>query len=551
MNMIENEVKLWENLRTRAYIKNILHNLNQYVHINGIPSEALIKEISTYITNNGICKNNGYYERMNVRIDDDIMHLIKKGVMFSPAIIKIMMSINETNILVIMDKYNGQICFPLRFIFDNNNKLFENFMTEAYKINFTDEEWDIYLSTEKLHTIFVNHYLDKKDVVIKQTYIDNIALHLNKELLEKALECGGLLNNIVLENACSQLYQANDTKNELIQYILDNKIEPTQQAFKNIIATCGYSRNYNRYGNHNYDKQILVAINLLCDYGYMITYDDLKLALGQNIIIPNIERFNIVFDNSYLLLCSKIGYTPYKVNDLKPDMTCLQYECEKVSNIHKIRTIIMNTQLVPDNVCMKNACSNKTNPNTIKYLVESGGKIDVDAFKKYVEVLDNSKLTHLFEYFIAHNNIALKEPVKEKEPEKEPEKEQEKEQEKEPEEIPEETPEEIPEPRELKKIHSQIPNTFSYRQLVYENIHSDIKKCLNLTKKHKSINYIDFRKIVLNYINENKMITKTIIELEEPLLYGKKTSIVFSEINEWTYYILFSYKTSHRKGIKT
>ena len=547
MNMIENEVKLWENLRTRVYIKNILHNLNQYVHINGIPSEALIKEISTYITNNGICKNNGYYERMNVRIDDDIMHLIKKGVMFSPAIIKIMMSINETNILVIMDKYNGQICFPLRFIFDHNNKLFENFMTEAYKINFTDEEWDIYLSTEKLHTIFVNHYLDKKDVVIKQTYIENIALHLNKELLEKALECGGLLNNIVLENACSQLYQANDTKNELIQYILDNKIEPTQQAFKNIIATCGYSRNYNRYGNHNYDKQILVTINLLCDYGYMITYDDLKLALGQNIIIPNIERFNIVFDNSYLLLCSKIGYTPYKVNDLKPDMTCLQYECEKVSNIHKIRTIIMNTQLVPDNVCMKNACSNKTNPNTIKYLVESGGKIDVDAFKKYVEVLDNSKLTHLFEYFIAHNNIALKELVKEKEPEKEPEKEQEKEQE----EIPEETPEEIPEPRELKKIHSQIPNTFSYRQLVYENIHSDIKKCLNLTKKHKSINYIDFRKIVLNYINENKMITKTIIELEEPLLYGKKTNIVFSEINEWTYYILFSYKTRHRKGIKT
>jgi hypothetical protein len=543
--MVEAEVKLWGDLKMRTYIKNILYDLNQFVHTNGIPSDALIKEISTYITNICICKNNGYYERMSVRIDDDIMKLIKKGVMFSPAIIKIMMSINETNILIIMNKYNGQICFPLRSIFDNNNKLFENFMTEAYKINFTDEEWDTYLSTDKLHSVFVNHYLDKKDVIIKQAYIENIALHLNKELLEKTLEHGGILNNVVLENACSQIYQVNETKNELIQYILDNKIEPTQKAFTNIIVSCGNSRSYyNKYGNHNYEKQILSTINLLCDYGYMITYDDLKLALGQNVIIPNIERFNIVFDNSYLLLCSKLGYTPYKVNDLKPDMMCLRYECEKVSNIHKIRTIIMNTQLVPDNVCMKNACSNKTNPNTIKYLVESGGKIDVDAFKKYVEVLDNSKLTHLFEYFIAHNNIALKEQVKEpeeKEPVKEPEENRPEEKE----------PEENQEPNELKKIHSQIPDTFSYRQLVYENIHADIKKCLNLTKKHKLINYIDFRRLLLDYINENKMIIKTKIELEEPLLYGKKTSIEFNEINEWSYYILFSYKSRHRKGIKT
>ena len=528
---VMNEVLLLDMLNINYNFSHIFIELKQFIHAGNRPSQTLIQKLSTKLNTYGICRYNNFYERAtNQRIDIDIMELISTySVMLDTNILKIMMSLDNKNVDIIMEKYENKICYDLIKIFDNNTSGYTRYILNKYKINLTEQEWDTYLSEDNLNIVFVNKYLERKEIIMKQSYIENIAKHLEQQVLEKALAYGGIFNESVLENAC--LHPTSDMHGKYlkVQYILDNKIEPTQKAYKNIISF-GISDRYSRY--KTVDNKTELLINLLCDYGYIITYDDLKLALERYIIIPNIERFNIVFDNTYLLLCSKLGFTPYKVEGLVPDISCLQYECEKTGNIHKIRNIISSTNLVPDNVCMKNICSTKTNSQTLKYLADAGGKIDIEAFKKYIEVMNNSKLTSVFEYFIAHNNIALKEPEKklEKEPEKEPEKEKE---------------------PEIKKIQSQIPKTFSYRQIIYENINNDIKKCLKLTKKHQSINYIDFRRIILDYVNENKMINKSMIELKEPFLFGTQTNISFSEINEWIYHILFTNKTKVRKGIKT
>src|SRR5207253_224241 len=80
-----------------------------------------------------------------------------------------------------------------------------------------------------------------------------------------------------------------------------------------------------------------------------------------------------------------------------------------------------------------------------------------------------------------------------------------------------------------------IPNDF----LMTDNIHDKIPPqiCQFLNIKNEKINFINFRKILLVYINDNNMYDKNndsgnkIIKLIEPLLYNGTDSVNLNEIN--------------------
>ena len=86
----------------------------------------------------------------------------------------------------------------------------------------------------------------------------------------------------------SEAYQTHYTLDncyQKIKFILDNKIEPTQVAFCNIIMAASISKYCDMYA-HKIMESIL---NLFIDYGYAPTYNDVISALKKNLILANIE----------------------------------------------------------------------------------------------------------------------------------------------------------------------------------------------------------------------------------------------------------------------
>lgn len=96
-------------------------------------------------------------------------------------------------------------------------------------------------------------------------------------------------------------------------------------------------------------------------------------------------------------------------------------------------------------------------------------------------------------------------------------------------------------PKEPKIIQSKIPDDFSYTECIYNKIPVQIRKLLNITDKN--INYLFFRKKVLEYVKNNNMMTSDsneITDLVEPLLFNGSTTVSFDELNEWMYSLLSS-----------
>jgi hypothetical protein len=94
------------------------------------------------------------------------------------------------------------------------------------------------------------------------------------------------------------------------------------------------------------------------------------------------------------------------------------------------------------------------------------------------------------------------------------------------------------------KIVSKIPTDFSLTGSVFTKISPALKKILKISPKNNTINYIDFRKLMLDHLKKNDLIINNKITLKVPFLYDGKDTVVFNEINEWIYSLLASTQNS-------
>ena len=134
----------------------------------------------------------------------------------------------------------------------------------------------------------------------------------------------------------------------------------------------------------------LTKLELLFHNGYIPTRDDIKKTITKHIEIPNIERFDIVFDEEMLELCRTSDFYPkYKFTCITPEMLELQKACH-TKNFPLAKTLIKTHNLVPDAICMEAIAKYKEN-KVLEILIKAGGKVNLECVKQRAECYANNK----------------------------------------------------------------------------------------------------------------------------------------------------------------
>lgn len=188
----------------------------------------------------------------------------------------------------------------------------------------------------------------------------------NLELTDKLINMGIEIDESLLVIACSK------GNYEIIKKLLDLKVIPTKECFDNL---CQFE--YPRIGKiYNY-TQPLVLIELLLQYGYYLTYDDLKYAIKYKICIDNYKNYDIKLDDGIYEECSKAGRYMYPLKDMVLTNKSLLVACSIRKNLPQIRTLI-KLGLQPDSKCFQRACSQIKNMDVIRFLLKKGIHLNDD-----------------------------------------------------------------------------------------------------------------------------------------------------------------------------
>ena len=112
----------------------------------------------------------------------------------------------------------------------------------------------------------------------------------------------------------------------LVQKILLCKITPENGCIQNL---------FENYYYYTGGQSIITIIDLLIQYGYKITYNDVLLTLTKKCKIHNVKKYNIAFDNKFIEKCAEIGYYPYTKEEIgvEPTLECLRIECGRANNL--------------------------------------------------------------------------------------------------------------------------------------------------------------------------------------------------------------------------
>lgn len=184
-----------------------------------------------------------------------------------------------------------------------------------------------------------------------------------------------------------------ETKNiKVVEKMLSFKIKPDKSCFDTLIRG-----NYNRPAK---DANLVAnIIDILIQYGYTLTMDDVICALKQGYYVNNIKRFNFTFDDAFSTTCYKVNYFPYKEIELVKTMECLRIECRKTKNIKKIKDLVAQG-FKPDIECLRDACKLNMNFANINYLVK-GCKIkpDFDCIRNIAKGLRSAGLDLLIDEY--------------------------------------------------------------------------------------------------------------------------------------------------------
>ena len=212
---------------------------------------------------------------------------------------------------------------------------------------------------------YIQLYVDKYGIDLTPDMMAGICKYLpnSKAALQYFLSRGLKYSVQCLENA-----SLTGDKNG-IKEIMDQRVVPTQKAFRNVIAS--------KKGEYK------IIMQLMNYYGYIPTYDDVMYAISFSVELPDIDKYSIKLDIKVLEKCYEIGFHPesYSFHGITPNMQILQTNCAN-QNISEVKKLIKKHNLVPDKICMESVCNRKQNKPFVTYLVEAGGKMTVDCIRK-------------------------------------------------------------------------------------------------------------------------------------------------------------------------
>ncbi len=206
-----------------------------------------------------------------------------------------------------------------------------------------------------------------------------------------------------------------------IEFILNITNKPaTKQYFKKLVVNKlnipdvadRYATIYNKIVCRLNDRYDLYKINytsnytkdkclILINHGFIPDQDDIKLSIEHHVEIPMIEKFGVVFDETFLKLLQKNQFYPdYNFKCISPEL----YQLQKLTitrNLPKIRKFLKtNNKLVPDEVCMVNASNVKSNSDTIQLLIDAGGIITKECLDRYSTMLNDHQMSTLLTGFL-------------------------------------------------------------------------------------------------------------------------------------------------------
>jgi hypothetical protein len=175
---------------------------------------------------------------------------------------------------------------------------------------------------------------------------------------------------------------------DLIFLLLENRdIIPDSNTINKLVEKC-----YVRPEGCSSSKMIADIIDLLYEYGLIVTKPIIIKLLDHGCYVNNLEKHGISIDSEILAKCANHSYYPYKF-DIKPDVNILIKECSKHDNLNTIKKLkefggIYTTE------CLEEACGVAKNGRVIKYLVnECGVRVSDKCLEKFqdayrIEALD-------------------------------------------------------------------------------------------------------------------------------------------------------------------
>ncbi len=233
----------------------------------------------------------------------------------------------------------------------------------------------------------INNFINKPNI------IKNIYRLISPSLLQS--------QKIDIFNKSISLYDK-----DLMFLLLENKdIVPNLDTINKLVEKC-----YSRPEGSSNSKQIADIIDLLCEYGLVISKQVVLKLLDHGCYVNNLEKHNIKVDGDILAKCANHSYYPYKF-DIKPDTDILIKECSKHDNLNTIKKLkefggIFTPQ------CLEEACGVTKNGRVIKYLVtECGVKVSEKCLEKFQEAYRIDALDILMKKFKSQNPITLAENI--------------------------------------------------------------------------------------------------------------------------------------------
>ena len=207
----------------------------------------------------------------------------------------------------------------------------------------------------------MNNFINKP-TIIKQIYgMISFWLHLEqkKEIFNKSISSYDI---------------------DLILLILENKdIIPDIETINKLTEKC-----YLRPEGCINASLIANIIDILCEYGLVVTKKIIVKLIEHGCYVNNLEKHGLEVDSEILAKCAHHSYYPYKF-DIKPNTEILIKECSKHDNLNTIKKL-KEFGGIYTSACLEEACGVTKNGRVIKYLVnECGVKVTDVCLEKFQE----------------------------------------------------------------------------------------------------------------------------------------------------------------------
>jgi hypothetical protein len=236
------------------------------------------------------------------------------------------------------------------------------------------------------NTLYILYHCDEFKYLEKNNVI-------NSDFLEKCYENFIMTTNLLtikkykwnkstikliedkIYNKSQEEYIKNNIKwYEKLEFFLEKKVLPTKKLFNNI---CNFLRDFIHEDTSGYYKKasenirdVTDFVNLLVNYGYHFTTDDIIILTQNYLIITNIEDYNIDLENKDLSNAIKeANYNPYNIK-IGYTNNNLEEKCKTKLTLHEIKNILNeNKKLKLNQKCFENLCKS-SDYSTIKSIMK-------------------------------------------------------------------------------------------------------------------------------------------------------------------------------------